>query len=169
LTGIVAGFFNLAVQSGASLQQRRKDSLTTIINHESFDSYVAQVADVRLKPDGGVKVERVVCAVDCGRAINPDVIRAQMEGGIGYGLGAALHNEVTLENGEVVQSNFHDYPSLRIDEMPEVEVHIVESEAPPTGVGEPGLPPTAPAVANAYYQLTGRRIRRLPMTELLSG
>jgi len=137
--------------------------------HESFDSYVAQVADVRLKPDGGVKVERVVCAVDCGRAINPDVIRAQMEGGIGYGLGAALHNEVTLENGEVVQSNFHDYPSLRIDEMPEVEVHIVESEAPPTGVGEPGLPPTAPAVANAYYQLTGRRIRRLPMTELLSG
>jgi len=160
---------NLAAEKAGWGQTAPEGVGRGIAVHESFHSYVAQVADVRLRPDGGIKVERIVCAVDCGRAINPDVIRAQMEGGIGYGLGAALHSEVTLENGEVVQSNFHDYPSLRIDEMPRVEVHIVESDAPPTGVGEPGVPPTAPAVANAYYRLTGRRLRRLPMSELLSG
>jgi isoquinoline 1-oxidoreductase beta subunit len=105
----------------------------------------------------------VVCAIDCGIAINPDNIRAQMESGIGYGLGAALHNELVLEGGRVVQSNFHDYRSLRIHEMPEVEVHVVASGEPPSGVGEPGVPPIAPAVANAIAVLTGRRVRRLPL------
>jgi isoquinoline 1-oxidoreductase subunit beta len=134
--------------------------------HESFNSFVAQVAEVSLHHDGRPKVERVVCAVDCGVAVNPDVIRAQMEGGIGYGLAAALWSEITLVEGRVQQSNFHDYRPLRIEEMPPVEVYIVPSAAPPTGVGEPGVPPIAPAVANALFHLTGRRVRRLPFTRL---
>ena len=114
------------------------------------------------------KVERVVCAVDCGIAINPDIIRAQMESGIGYGLGAALHDEIVLDEGRVRQSNFHNYQSLRIHEMPEIEVHIVPSAEPPTGVGEPGVPPIAPAVANAWAVLTGQRVRRLPFRSAIS-
>ncbi len=133
--------------------------------HESFNSFVAQVAEVRLTDDGRVKVERVVCAVDCGLAINPDVIAAQMEGGIGYGLGAILNNAITLREGLVEQSNFHDYQPFRIGEMPGVEVHIVPSAADPTGVGEPGVPPIGPAVANAVYRLTGKRIRSLPFSQ----
>ncbi|MCG8422658.1 MAG: xanthine dehydrogenase family protein molybdopterin-binding subunit [Proteobacteria bacterium] len=131
--------------------------------HESFGSYVAQVAEVSLGAGNAPVVERVVCAVDCGIAINPDNIRAQMEGGIGYGLGAALHNQLDVDGGRVVQSNFHDYWPLRIHEMPQIEVHIVQSAQAPTGVGEPGLPPIAPAVTNAYRQLTGQPIRRLPL------
>jgi isoquinoline 1-oxidoreductase beta subunit len=131
--------------------------------HESFNSFVAQVAEVSLGHDGVPKVERVVCAVDCGVAVNPGVIRAQMEGGIGYGLAAALWSEITLVQGRVQQSNFHDYRPLRIEEMPQVEVYIVPSAAPPTGVGEPGVPPIAPAVANAVFHLTGHRVRRLPL------
>ena len=130
--------------------------------HESFSSYVAQVVEVSVGEDGLPLVERVVCAVDCGVAINPDNIRAQMEGGIGFGLGAALHDEITLDEGRVVQSNFHDYRPLRIEEMPRVEVHVVPSAEAPTGVGEPGVPPIAPAVANAWRRLTGRPARRLP-------
>ena len=137
--------------------------------HESFGSFVAQVAEVSLRPDGLPQVERVVCAVDCGIAVNPDVIRAQMEGGIGFGLGTALWSEVTLDKGRVVQSNFHDYRTLRIDEMPKVEVHIVPSAETPTGVGEPGVPPIAPAVANAFFQLTGQRVRRLPFVRSVEG
>ena len=131
--------------------------------HESFNSFVAQVAEVTVKPDGSFRVDRVICAVDCGIAINPDVIRAQMEGGIGYGLAAALHGAITLTDGKVDQSNFHDYPVLRIREMPSVEVHIVPSNEKPTGVGEPGVPPIAPAVVNALYMATGKRIRQLPI------
>ncbi len=134
--------------------------------HESFGSIVAQVAEISLMDNGLPQVERVVCAVDCGIAINPDNIRAQMESGIGFGLGAALHNEIVLEEGRVRESNFHDYRPLRIHEMPEVEVHIVPSAEPPTGVGEPGVPPIAPAVANAYFHLTGKRVHRLPLRHL---
>lgn len=133
--------------------------------HESFNSFVAEVAEVSVRNDGTVKVERVVCAVDCGVPVNPDVIRAQMEGGIGYGLGAILHDAVTLDGGIVEQSNFHDYVPLRIDEMPKVEVHIVPSTAAPTGVGEPGTPPIGPAVANAIFNATGQRIRSLPLSQ----
>ena len=133
--------------------------------HESFNSFVAEAAEVTVDGDGSIKVDKVVCAVDCGRPINPDVIKAQMEGGIGYGLGAILHDEITLEGGQVQQSNFHDYLPLRIEEMPEVEVHIVESTEAPTGVGEPGTPPIGPAVANAVYNATGRRIRSLPFAK----
>jgi len=130
--------------------------------HESFDSVVAQVAEVSLTAQGKPRVERVTVAVDCGLAINPDVVRAQMEGGVGFALSAALYNEITIEHGHVKQSNFHDYRSLRIEDMPHVDVHIMASAAPPTGVGEPGVPPLAPAVANALFQLTGERVRRLP-------
>ena len=134
--------------------------------HESFSSYVAQVAEVSVDARGRLKVERVVCAVDCGLAINPDVVMAQMEGGIGYGLGAILHNAITLKDGQVEQSNFDSYEPLRMDEMPRVEVHIVPSTEPPTGVGEPGVPLVGPAVANAVYAATGQRIRALPFDQV---
>lgn len=129
--------------------------------HQSFDSYVAEVAEVSIV-DGKVRVHRVVAAVDCGMVINPDGVRQQIESAIVYGLSAALHGEITLENGKVVQSNFHDYIPLRYSEMPQVEVHILDSQEPPTGIGEPGTPPIAPAVANAVFALTGRRLRRMP-------
>ena len=132
--------------------------------HKSFETYVAQVAEVTVKKDGSFTVDRVVCAVDCGIAVNPDVIRAQMEGGIGYGLAAALHSAITLKDGVVEQSNFHDYPPLRINEMPRVEVYIVSSKEKPTGVGEPGTPVIAPAVANALAAATGKRPRSLPLS-----
>ena len=131
--------------------------------HESFHSYVAQVAEVTVRSDGSFSVDRVVCAIDCGIAVNPDVIRAQMEGGIAFGLTAALHGEITLKDGKVEQSNYTDYPLLRIDEMPKIEVHIITSEEKPTGVGEPAVPVIAPAVANALFAATGKRLRQLPL------
>ena len=137
--------------------------------HESFNSVVAEVAEVSLRPDGMPKVERVVCAVDCGTAINPDVVRAQLEGGIGYGLAAALWSEITLVDGRVQQRNFDRYRPLRINEMPAIDVHIVPSGAAPTGVGEPGTPPIAPAVANALFHLNGQRVRRLPFARLAAA
>ncbi len=130
--------------------------------HESFGTVVAEIADVSVRPDGSFKVDRVVCAVECGIAINPDIVRAQMEGGIGFGLSAALYSAITLKDGQVEQSNFHDYPLLRIGEMPQVEVYIVPSTANPSGVGEPGVPPIAPAVSNALFAATGKRLRTLP-------
>lgn len=134
---------------------------------ESFGSYVAQVAEVSVV-DQQVRVHHVVCAVDCGIVVNPDTVVAQMESGIVYGLTAALKGEITIQNGRVAQSNFHDYPLLRFDEMPAVEVHIVRSTNPPGGVGEPGTPPIAPAVANALFAATGKPVRSLPI-RLASG
>ena len=131
--------------------------------HESFGTVVAEVAEVTVKPDRSFTVDRVVCAVECGTVVNPDVVRAQMEGGIGFGLSAALYSAITIKDGVVEQSNFNDYPALRIDEMPAVEVHIVPSAAKPTGVGEPATPVIAPAVANALYAATGQRLRKLPL------
>jgi isoquinoline 1-oxidoreductase beta subunit len=131
---------------------------------EAFHTYVAQVAEVTVGSDGKIRVDRVVCAVDCGIAINPDVVAAQMEGGIGFGLGAALHGAITLKDGQVEQSNFDTYEVLRIDEMPKVEVHIVASPEAPTGVGEPGVAPIGPAVANAVFAATGKRHRVLPFS-----
>jgi isoquinoline 1-oxidoreductase subunit beta len=132
--------------------------------HESFGAFVAQVAEVSVDSSGQVRVQRVVCAIDCGPVVNPDGIRAQMESGIAFGLTAALYGEITFENGRVQQSNFHDYPLLRSTEMPVVETHIVDSTDKMGGVGETGVPPIAPAVANALFDLTGRRIRRLPIS-----
>jgi isoquinoline 1-oxidoreductase beta subunit len=131
--------------------------------HKSFESFVAEVAEVSVSPAGEVRVHRVVCAVDCGMYVNPDTIEAQMQSGIVYGLTAALKGAITIDRGRVQQSNFHDYPMLRMDEMPVVEVHIVPSTEAPGGVGEPGTPPIAPAVANAIFAATGKRIRKLPI------
>ena len=130
--------------------------------HESFGTVVAQVAEVTVSGDK-LTVDRVVCAVDCGIVVTPDVVRAQMQSGIGYGLSAALHGKITLTDGRVDQTNFHQYPVLRINEMPRaIEVHFVPSGNAPTGVGEPGTPPIAPAVANAVRAATGIRLRTLP-------
>lgn len=131
---------------------------------ESFGSHVAQVVEVSKDKDGKIKVDRVVCVVDCGIAVNPDVVRAQMEGGIGYGLGAVLRDQITFTDGKVDQSNFDAYLPLRMSDMPKVEVHIVPSNLHPSGVGEPGVPPLGPALANAVFAATGKRATHLPMT-----
>ncbi|WP_299442071.1 xanthine dehydrogenase family protein molybdopterin-binding subunit [uncultured Rhodospira sp.] len=131
--------------------------------HTSFNSHVAHVAEVTAK-DGGFTVDRLVCAVDCGVPVNPDIIRAQIEGAAVFGLSAALRSRLTLdETGQVTQSNFHDYEILRMASMPEIEVHIMPSTEPPTGIGEPGVPTVAPAVANALFAATGKRLRSLPL------
>jgi isoquinoline 1-oxidoreductase beta subunit len=145
---------------GSPLPQGRGRGLAV---HESFESFVAHVAEVSVSKEGQIRVHRVVCAIDCGPVVNPDAVRAQMEGGIAFGLTAALYGEITFEKGRVKQRNFHDYPMLRMHEMPEVEVHIVPGTEKMGGVGEPGVPPVAPAVANAVFALTGKRIRRLPI------
>ena len=129
--------------------------------HQSFDSYVAEIAEVSIE-NGKIRVHRVISAVDCGIVVNPDGVQQQIEGAIVYGLSAALHGAITLEKGRVVQSNFHDYKPLRFSEMPQVEVHIVKSNEHPSGIGEPGTPPIGPAVANAVFKLTGKRLRRMP-------
>jgi isoquinoline 1-oxidoreductase beta subunit len=129
----------------------------------SFDSYVAEVAEVSVGDDGVVKLHRMVAAVDCGQVVNPQIVRRQVESAIVYGLSAALYGRIDIRDGEVVQGNFDDYPVLRMQEMPRVEVHIVPSTEEPTGIGEPGLPPAAPAVCNAIFAATGKRIRRLPI------
>lgn len=130
--------------------------------HESFGSVVAQAAEVSVE-DGRIRVHRVVCAIDCGPAVNPAGVAAQIESGVAFGLGAALHSMLTLKDGQVQESNYHDYRVLRLDEMPVVETHIVPSQARMGGVGEPGTPPIAPAVANAVFALTGQRLRELPL------
>lgn len=132
--------------------------------HESFHSYVAEVAEVSIE-NGKIRVHKVVAAVDCGMVINPDGVAQQIEGAIVYGLSAALHGAITLDKGRVVQSNFHDYAPLRFSEMPKIEVHIVQSNLPPSGIGEPGTPPIAPAVANALFALSGKRLRRMPFDQ----
>jgi len=134
-----------------------------IAAHYSFVTYVAQVVEASVDDDGRIRVHRVDCVVDCGRAVNPDRVRAQMEGGVIFGLTLALHGEITVRDGAVEQGNFGDYPLLRLNETPEIHVHIVESEAIPTGVGEPGVPPLAPALANAVFAATGQRLRDLPL------
>lgn len=130
--------------------------------HFSFNSYVAAVLEVSLH-EGEPKVHRATLAVDCGRTINPNTVHAQLEGAVGFALGTALKSEVSMQDGRVVQSNFHDYELLRMKEMPAVDVHVLPSDEPPTGVGEPGVPPIAPALGNALFRLTGKRIRRLPV------
>lgn len=138
--------------------------------HESFGSFVAQVAEVALDEEEGTPaVKRVVCAIDCGPTINPDTVKAQMESAIVFGLSAALRGKITFTDSAVDQSNFHDYPPLRIKEMPQIDVHIVESTDKMGGVGEPGVPPVAPAVCNAIFALTGKRIRQLPIDRQLAS
>jgi isoquinoline 1-oxidoreductase beta subunit len=131
--------------------------------HESFGSLAAHVVEVSVAKNGRVKVHRIVCALDCGTVVNPDTVKAQLEGAAVFALSAALHGEITFEKGRVKQSNFTDYPLLRMDEMPAVEAHVVASGGKMGGAGEPGVPPVAPAVANAIFAATGKRLRRLPI------
>lgn len=157
--GVLRAVAQLAHWSGPDPGNGRARGVAVV---ESFGTYVAQIAEVSMGENGEPRVHKVWCAVDCGIAVNPDVVRAQMEGGMGYGLGHALYAAVTLKEGRPVQSNFDTYRSLRIHEMPEIEVAIVPSNEKPSGVGEPGVPPVAPAVANALARL-GKRPRQLPM------
>ena len=160
------GVLNLAAQKagwGTSLPQGRARGIAV---WKAFESYVAQVAEVSLGPDGTPRVHRVVCAVDCGPVVNPSIVEAQMESAIVYGLTAALGGEITIDKGRVQQSNFNNYPMLHLADMPKVEVHIVPSSDSQGGVGEPGTPPIAPAVANAIFALNGKRIRKLPIGKL---
>ena len=131
--------------------------------HESFNTFVAQVVEVS-RSENAPCIERVVCAVDCGVAVNPNIIAMQMESGIGYGLSAALAGAITLKDGAVEQSNFHDYPVVRMNQMPRIEVFIVPSKEKPTGVGEPGTPVIAPALANAILAMEGKPLRTLPLS-----
>jgi isoquinoline 1-oxidoreductase beta subunit len=158
--GALRAVATLAGWSGPGPLNKRARGVAVV---ESFGTYVAQIAEVSADNSGSPRVHKVWCAVDCGVAINPDVIRAQMQGGIGFGLGHVLFAEVTIEAGRPLQGNFDSYRSLRIDEMPEIEVVIVASTEKPTGVGEPGVPPIGPAVANAMAVLGLERPRRLPM------
>jgi isoquinoline 1-oxidoreductase beta subunit len=156
------GVLNLAAEKagwGTPLPPGRARGIAV---HESFGSWVAQVADVSIQ-GSRVRVHRVTCAIDCGICINPAGVAAQMESGIVFGLSAALYGRITIKDGRVEQSNYHDYPVLRIDEMPRVDVHIVQSTEKSGGVGEVGTPPIAPAVTNALFALNGRRLRRLPI------
>ena len=159
----VRGVMDLAAERAGWGRKLPAGHAMGIAVHESFGSLVAQVAEVSVTPAGEVTVHRVVCAVDCGPIVNPDTVRAQMESGIVFGLSAALYGRITFKEGRVEQSNFHDYPVLRMDAMPRIEVFLVDSSAPMGGVGEPGTPPIAPAVANAIFAATGKRIRRLPI------
>jgi len=154
---------NLAVEKSGWGKPMTKGRGRGIALHKSFNTYVAQVAEVTVTQDGKVKVDHITCAVDCGIAVNPEIIASQMQGGIGFGLSAALRGEITLKGGKVEQSNFHDYEPIRMNEMPHVDVHIVPSSEAPSGVGEPGVPPIAPAVCNAIFMATGKRIRSLPI------
>jgi isoquinoline 1-oxidoreductase beta subunit len=158
------GVLELAVQKAGWGKPLTDGRGMGVAVHSSFGSYVAQVAEVSVNKAGGVRVHRVVCAVDCGRIVNPDTIAAQMESGIVFGLTAALHGAITFKDGRVEQGNFEDYPLLRLDETPEIEVHIVPSSENPGGIGEPGVPPIAPAVANALFAVSGARVRSLPLT-----
>jgi isoquinoline 1-oxidoreductase subunit beta len=135
--------------------------------YSGWGSYLAQVAEVAVSKSGEVRVHRIVCAVDCGTIVNPDTVKAQIEGGIIFGIGGALWGEVTLEHGRVQQSNFHDVRVLRINETPAIEVHLVRNGEPPGGIGEPGTAVTAPALANAVFAATGKRIRTLPLERQL--
>jgi isoquinoline 1-oxidoreductase beta subunit len=142
---------------------RAKDEIYGIALHESFGSVVGEVAQLK-RTANGPKLEKVVCVVDCGLAVNPNIVAMQMESGIGYGLGATLTGAITLKDGVIEQSNFDDYPVLRINQMPAIEVHIVPSMNKPSGVGEPGTPVIAPALVNALATYSGKTIRSLPLS-----
>ena len=156
------GVLLLAAEKAGWHRPPAKDRHRGIAVAESFGTWVAEVAEVSVAKDGSIKVHRVTAAVDCGQTVNPQTIARQIEGAVVYGLSAALYGRITFKDGKVEQSNFHDYPVLRLNEMPKVDVHIVQSNEAPGGIGEPGTPPIAPAVANAIFAATGKRLRQLP-------
>jgi len=159
---------DLAAQAagwGRPLPARRGRGVALM--YSGWDTYVAQVAEVAVSDAGDVRVQRIVCAVDCGTVVNPDIVKAQIEGGVVFGIGGALWGEITLKNGRVEQSNFNNYRTLRMNETPLIEVHLVRNLEPPGGIGEPGTAVTAPALANAIFAATGKRIRKLPLVPAL--
>ena len=137
--------------------------------YSQWGSYLAEVAEVEVSNAGEVRVHRVVCAVDCGTVINPDIVKAQIESGVNFGVSAALWGEITLKNGRVEQSNFHNYRVLRMSEAPAIEVHLVRNNEAPGGIGEPGTSVTGPALASAVFAATGKRLRALPLERQLRG
>lgn len=157
------GVLNLAAEKAGWGSELPPGEGRGIAVHHSFNSYVAQVAEVRVIDNGRLSVNRVVCAIDCGMVINPDTVIAQVEGAIAFGLTAAIKSAISIKDGRIEQSNFHDFPLLRIDEMPSVEVYLIDSKQPPTGVGEPAVPVIAAAVANAIFAASNKRIRKLPI------
>lgn len=161
------GVLELAAKKAGWGRQLSKGRARGIAVHDSYGSFIAQVAEVSIEQTNTVRIHRVVCAVDCGSVVNPSTIEAQMQSAIVFGLSAVLHGAITLKDGRVEQSNFNDYEVVRLKEMPKVEVYIVKSEEKPGGIGEPGVPPIAPAVCNAVFALTGKRIRSLPITKAM--
>jgi isoquinoline 1-oxidoreductase beta subunit len=161
-TARLKGVLQLAAEKAGWGKPLPKGQSRGIATFYSFNSYTAAVAEVSVK-NGAVKLHRLVYAVDCGRPINPDGIRAQVESAAIYGLSAVLHDAITISGGRVEQSNFHDYQMPRMNETPKTEVHVIMSKEDPTGIGEPGLPVVAPAMCNAIFAATGKRIRRLPI------
>ncbi len=159
------GVLNLAAEKAGWGKRLPEGQYRGIAVAEAFGSYVAEVAEISIASDGKPRVHRVVCAVDCGPTVNPDTIEAQMQGGIVYGLSAALYGDITIDAGGVRQGNFNDYPVVRMNEMPAVEVYIVSSTEKQGGIGEPGVPPIAPAVCNAILSATGTPVRRLPIIQ----
>jgi isoquinoline 1-oxidoreductase subunit beta len=159
----------VAAEKGNWYRRAPRGRFRGIACHYSFYSYVAEIVEISISKDDEIRVHRVTCVIDCGRAINPSGIRAQMEGGIIFGLTAALHGEITVRDGAVEQSNFGDYPMLRMREAPEIDVHIIDSYERPTGTGEPGLPPVAAALVQAIHDATGLRVRRLPISRGLAA
>ena len=157
-----AALLRLAAEKAGWGQTMPKGQGRGIAVHRSFGSQVAMVADVTVR-DGALKVDRIVAAVDCGIPVNPDVITAQVEGAVGFALSSVLRNRITFEDGVVQETNFDAYEPTRMSEMPRVEVHIVPSTADPTGIGEPGVPCLAPAVSNAVFAASGKRLRSLPL------
>ncbi len=159
------GVLELAAEKAGWKNQLPEGHFHGIAVVMSFNSYVAEVAEISIEKNGNLKIHKITCAVDCGTVVNPSIVEAQVVSAVVYGLTAAAAGEITIKGGAVEQSNFHDYPALKLSETPDIEVHLVKSTEPPTGIGEPGLPPLAPAVANAIFAATGKRIRSLPFSK----
>jgi isoquinoline 1-oxidoreductase beta subunit len=155
---------NLAAEKAAWGRPLPAGRFRGVAVHEAMNSFISQVMEISIE-NKKVKVHRVVCAIDCGLAVNPDGVKAQMEAAIIFGLTAALYGEITVEQGKVRQSNFNDYKMLRINETPLIETYIVPGTNPMGGAGEPGVPPVAPALVNAIFAATGKRIRKLPVQQ----
>ena len=154
-------------QSGPSLAARMTRAGRGVSVQSVFGSHLALVAEVEVAKDGSVRVRRVVAAIDCGMVVNPDTVRAQIESATIFGISAALYGEITVKNGRVEQSNFDTYPVVRMNEAPAIEVHIVKNSEAPGGLGEPGTSAIVPAVANAIFAATGKRLRRMPVDATL--